>query len=429
MGMTMAEKVLARTSGRASVAAGETVTARADLVMAHEAFTLCALKLRELGIDRVFDAERVAVILDHYFPAPTEQMARGHVLAREFVERFGIRHFLGHAGICHQVLTERGLVLPGQLILGTDSHSTTYGALGAAGAGIGVTEMTYVLATGELWLRVPPTLRFVLEGELGPGLMSKDVALHLAGALGTEVAQYRAIEYAGAAVDAMTVASRMTLANMGAELGAKFAMFAADAVAREYLASRVDADVPLFGPDSDATYEAVHRTDVSGLEPQIACPHNPGNVKPVSEVAGVRVQQAFLGSCTNARLEDFAVAARVLRGRRVHAGTRLIVTPASHDVHLQATRAGYTEVLLAAGAHVTASGCGACPGGHNGVVAAGEACISSTNRNFRGRMGSPEAEVYLGSPASVAAAAVAGEIVDPRELWRTAASDTAEAGG
>jgi 3-isopropylmalate/(R)-2-methylmalate dehydratase large subunit len=276
MGMTMAEKVLARTSGRTSVAAGETVTARVDLVMAHEAFTLCALKLRQLGIDRVFDAERVAVILDHYFPAPTEQMARGHVLAREFVERFGIRHFLGHAGICHQVLTERGLVLPGQLILGTDSHSTTYGALGAAGAGIGVTEMTYVLATGELWLRVPPTLRFVLEGELGPGLMSKDVALHLAGALGTEVAQYRAIEYAGAAVDAMTVASRMTLANMGAELGAKFAMFAADAVAREYLASRVDADVPLFGPDSDATYEAVHRTDVSGLEPQSRARTIPG---------------------------------------------------------------------------------------------------------------------------------------------------------
>jgi 3-isopropylmalate/(R)-2-methylmalate dehydratase large subunit len=257
--MTMAEKVLARTSGRTSVVPGEIVTARVDLAMAHEAFTLCGLKLRQLGIDRVFDPERVIVILDHYFPAPTARMAQGHVLAREFVERFGIRQFLGHAGICHQVLTERGLVLPGQLILGTDSHSTTYGAVGAAGAGIGVTEMTYVLATGELWLQVPATLRFVLEGALGPGLMSKDVALHLAGALGTEVAQYRAIEYAGAAVDAMTVASRMTLANMGAELGAKFAVFATDAVTREYLAERVDGEVPHFGPDPDAAYEAVHR--------------------------------------------------------------------------------------------------------------------------------------------------------------------------
>jgi 3-isopropylmalate/(R)-2-methylmalate dehydratase large subunit len=426
-GMTMAEKVLARTSGRASVAAGETVTARIDLVMAHEAFTLCALQLRELGIDRVFDAERVVVVLDHCFPAPTPQMARGHALAREFVEHFGIRNFLGHAGICHQVLTERGLVLPGRLILGTDSHSTTYGALGAAGAGVGITEMTYALATGELWLRVPTTLRFVLEGALPSGLMSKDVALYLAGRFGTDVAQYRAIEYAGGAVEGMTLASRMTLANMGAELGAKFAMIAADAVTAEYLASRVDPAPPPFGPDPDATYEAVHRIDVSDLEPQIACPHNPGNVKPVSEVAGVRVQQAFLGSCTNARLEDFAAAARVLRGRRVHAGTRLIVTPASHDVHLQATRAGHVEVLLAAGAHVTATGCGACPGGHNGVVGAGEVCISSTNRNFRGRMGSPEAELYLGSPASVAAAAVSGEIVDPREWWGTAEPDAVEA--
>ena len=416
MGRTMAEKILARASGRETLRAGEYVTARIDKVMAHEAFVLCGLNLLKLGIDRVFDPDRVLVILDHYFPAPTEQMARGHALARQFVERFGIRNFLGHAGICHQVLTERGHVLPGELVLGTDSHSTTYGAVGAAGAGIGLTEMTYVLATGELWLRVPATVRFELEGRLGRGIASKDVALHLAGCFGTEVAQYRAIEFAGPVADGMSVASRMTMANMGAELGAKFAFFAADETTFDYLRPRVAGEVSHFGPDIGCDYEAVHRVDVTGLEPQIACPHNPGNVKPVSALRGTRVDQAFLGSCTNARLEDFAVAAEILKGRKVHPRTRLLVTPASQAVYLEATRAGYTQTLLEAGAYITASGCGACPGGHNGVVAAGEICLSSSNRNFRGRMGSPEAAVYLGSPASVAAAAVAGEIVDPRDL-------------
>lgn len=418
--MTMAEKILARSSGQNRVASGEYVTARVDRVMAHEAFTVCALNLLRLGIDRVFDPEKIMVILDHYFPAPTEQAARGHKIARELAERFEITHFLGHAGICHQVLTERGHVLPGHLVFGSDSHSTTYGAVGAAGNGIGLTEMTYVLATGELWLRVPPTIRFVLEGELAPALMSKDVVLHLAGRFGTDVASYRSIEYTGPAARAMTIASRMTMSNMGVELGAKFAFFEADEVTRDYLRERVDEDVPLFGPDPDADYEAVHTVELSGLEPQIACPHNPGNVKPISEVCGLPVQQAFLGSCTNARLEDFAVAAKILKGRKVHPRTRLIVTPASHEVYLEATRAGYSETLLEAGAHITASGCGACPGGHNGVVAAGEVCLSSTNRNFRGRMGSPDAEVYLGSPASVAAAAVAGEIADPRQFWSDA---------
>lgn len=438
--MTMAEKVLARCSGRDAVEAGAYVTAVPDRLMAHEAFGICALTLRRLGVSRLFDPERVVVVLDHYFPAPTEAMARAHKLVRETALRLGVRHFLGHAGICHQVLSEGGYVLPGALVLGTDSHSTTYGALGAAGAGIGLTEMSYVLATGELWMQVPPTLRFELRGDPGPGVMSKDVVLHLAGRFGTEVASYKAIEYAGPLAARMSVASRMTMANMGVELGAKFALFEADATALAFLEGRgpegvgeIEGSAPAsapfpapgpsespFGPDPDAVYEAVHEVDVTGLEPQVACPHNPGNVRPVSEVAGRRVDQAFLGSCTNARLEDLAVAAAILEGRRVHPQTRLLVTPASHQVHLEATRAGYVETLLAAGAHVTASGCGACPGGHQGVIGPGEVCVSSTNRNFRGRMGSPEAEVYLGSPALVAAAAVAGRIVDPREYWEGA---------
>jgi 3-isopropylmalate/(R)-2-methylmalate dehydratase large subunit len=416
--MTMAEKVLARTSGRDSVVPGEYVTCRVDRVMCHEAFTLCGLQLVHLGVEKVFDPERVIVVLDHYFPAPTERMARGHVMARDLVEKLGIRHFLGHAGICHQVLTEQGHIQPGDLVLGTDSHSTTYGAVGAAGAGIGLTEMTYVLATGELWLRVPSTLRFHLDGEPGPGLMSKDVILDLAGKFGTEVAQYRAIEFGGPVAERMSIAGRMTMSNMGVELGAKFAFFEADAITDRYLRERLGQAPPQFGPDRDACYEAVHPVSISGLEPQVACPHNPGNVKPVSKVGEVRVHQAFLGSCTNARLEDFEVAAEVLRGRRVHPGTRLLVTPASQQVYLEATKAGYTETLLEAGAHITASGCGACPGGHNGLVGPGEVCVSTTNRNFRGRMGSPEAEIYLGSPATVAAAAVTGRLVDPREFWK-----------
>jgi homoaconitate hydratase family protein len=388
-----------------------------DRIMAHEAFGACARTLLELGITQLFDPDRVVVILDHYFPAPTPQAARIHRLVRQLAERFGIRHFLGQAGICHQVLSERGYILPGHLVLGTDSHSTTYGAFGAAGAGIGLTEMSYLLATGELWMQVPPTIRFDLVGEPSAGLMSKDIVLHIAGGFGTEVAQYRAIEFAGPVASRMTIASRMTMSNMGIELGAKFAFFAADEQTVAYLCERTDERLTPFGPDPDATYAAVHEVDVSNLEPQVACPHNPGNVKPISQVGEVRVDQAFLGSCTNGRLEDLAVAAQILKGRKVHPRTRLLITPASQQVYLEATAAGYTQVLLEAGAYITPAACGACPGGHMGVLGAGEACISSTNRNFRGRMGSPEAEVYLGSPATVAAAAVAGRIVDPREFW------------
>jgi 3-isopropylmalate/(R)-2-methylmalate dehydratase large subunit len=303
------------------------------------------------------------------------------------------------------------------LVLGTDSHSTTYGAFGAGGTGIGLTEMSYVLATGELWMQVPPTIRFELVGEQSAGLMSKDIVLHIAGAFGTEVAQYRAIEFAGSVADRMSIASRMTMSNMGVELGAKFAFFVADEQTLAYLRERTDERLAPFGPDPEATYAGVHEVDVSDLEPQVACPHSPGDVKPVSQVGDVGVDQAFLGSCTNGRLEDFAVAAQILKGRKVHPGTRFLITPASQQVYLEATAAGYAEVLLEAGAHITPAACGACPGAHMGVLGAGEVCISSTNRNFRGRMGSPEADIYLGSPASVAAAAVAGRIVDPREFW------------
>jgi 3-isopropylmalate/(R)-2-methylmalate dehydratase large subunit len=415
--MTMAEQVLARAAGREEVRPGEYLTARVDVAMCHEALVACGRQLLELGIDEVWDPARVIVVLDHSFPAANERIAASHQLARSLVERFGIGTFLGHAGICHQVLIERGLVRPGQLVLGTDSHSTTYGAVGAAGAGIGVTEMTYVLATGELWMRVPETIRFELDGQVGPGTMAKDLVLYLAGRYGTDVAQYGSIEYAGPLAAGISIAGRMTMANMGAELGAKFAFFAADDRTVEFYRDLSPVAPARFGPDPGAPCAAVHQVDVTGLGAQVALPHSPGNVRAVADLDPVPVDQAFLGSCTNARLEDFAVASAVVAGRQVHPGTRFIVTPASQAVALAATRAGYIETLLAAGAFVTAPGCGACPGGHGGVIGPGEVCVSSTNRNFPGRMGSPEASVYLASPATVAASAVTGRLTDPSELW------------
>jgi len=415
--MTMAEQVLARASGRDQVSPGEYVTARIDVAMCHEAFAFCAPKLLELGIEKVWDPDRVIVILDHAFPAATERMAIVHTTVRQLVEQLEVGTFLGHAGICHQVLVERGLVRPGQLVLGSDSHSCTYGAVGAAGAGIGLTDMTYVLATGELWMRVPETIRFVLTGQPGPGTMSKDVVLHLAGRYGTDVAQYGSIEYTGTLADRLTISSRMTMSNMGVELGAKFAFFAADARTQAFYMDATGESVEAFGPEPGARVAQEHLVDLDGLSPQVALPHDPSNVRAVEDAEPVAIDQAFLGSCTNARLEDFAVAAGILAGRTVHPRTRLIVTPASQAVALESARAGYTETLLAAGAFITAPGCGACPGGHSGVVGPGEVCVSSTNRNFPGRMGSPSAQVYLASPATVAASAVAGHLVDPRELW------------
>jgi len=417
MGMTMAEKVLSRASGLDRVEAGQYVTANVDRMMTHESFAGCARTLKGMSVTELFDPDRVVIIIDHYFPAPTERTAQIHKLIRETAEEFGVKNYLGYAGICHQVMCERGFVQPGHLILGTDSHTTTYGAFGAASAGVGVTEMSYVLATGELWMKVPPTIRFNLEGDPGPGLMSKDIVLYIAGAYTTEVAHYKAIEFSGPVADQMSIPGRMTLSNMGVELGAKFAFFKADEKTVAYLKDRVSEPGEPFGPDPDAEYEATHSVNITKLEPQVSLPHNPGNAKPVSEIGEIRVDQALLGSCTNGRLEDIAVAAEILKRHRVNPKTRMLVTPASHRIMLEATKAGYIQTLLEAGAHITPAGCGACPGGHMGLLAAGEACISSTNRNFRGRMGSRESKVYLGSPATVAASAIEGRITNPLRFW------------
>jgi len=419
MGMTMAEKILARASGRKEVKPGEYVTAKIDQVMSQEAFAEVYRILKDEGVEKVWDPSRVAVLLDHYVPAPTVIQAEVHKLIREGVKKYGIEgwHDL-KAGICHQIMGEKGHIIPGDLILGTDSHSTTYGAFGAAGTGIGVSEMAYVLATGELWMRVPSTIKIVLNGNLPEMVTSKDVILYLAREYTTEMAQYKSLEFKGPTAEQMSIASRMTMANMGVELGAKFAFFDADSKTVDYLLRYVREEaknrVGLFKADPDARYEQTYEIDVSRLEPQVAFPHDVGNVRPISQVGEVKVDQAFLGSCTNGRLEDLEIAAAILKGRKVHPETRLIVFPASWEVYLEALRRGTLETLIEAGAVVCNPGCGPCLGGHMGLLASKERCISSSNRNFKGRMGSTEAEVYLGSPATVAASAIAGRIVDPR---------------
>ena len=423
MGLTMAEKVLARASGRKEVKPGEYVTAKIDQVMSQEAFAEVYRILKDEGVEKVWDPTKIAVLLDHYVPAPTVAQAEVHKFIREGVRKYGITGWHDmKAGICHQIMGEKGHIIPGRLILGTDSHSTTYGAFGAAGTGIGVSEMAYVLATGELWMRVPSTIKIVLKGNLPERVTSKDVILYLAREYTTEMAQYKSLEFKGPTAEGMSIASRMTMANMGVELGAKFAFFEAEQKTVDYLLQYVQEgakkQVGIFKADPDARYEQIYEVDVSGLEPQVAFPHDVGNVKPISQVGDVKVDQAFLGSCTNGRFEDLAIAAEILKGKKVHPETRLIVFPASWEVYLEALRQGILEILIEAGAVVCNPGCGPCLGGHMGLLASREKCISSSNRNFKGRMGSTEAEVYLGSPATVAASAIAGRIVDPRQMKR-----------
>jgi 3-isopropylmalate/(R)-2-methylmalate dehydratase large subunit len=416
MGMTMAEKVLARAGGKAQVKPGEYVTAKIDQVMLHEAFSNVYRNLMQVGVTRVWDPSRIATLLDHQVPPPTKEIAELHKTIRAGVKHLGIENWYDmKAGICHQIMGEKGNIIPGELVVACDSHTTTYGAFGAAGTGIGSSEMAYVLATGELWMRVPSSIKFVINGNLPRLVTSKDVMLHIAGKYKTEVAQYRSAEFAGTTVQKMSIASRMTMANMGIEIGAKFAMFEADQTTLDFLKGRVKRPAAAFKPDADAVYEQIYEVDASRLEPLVACPHDLENVKPISEVGEVKVDQAFLGSCTNGRLEDLRMAASLLKGKKVYPETRMLVFPASWEVYRDALKEGILETLVDAGALVCNPGCGPCLGGHMGLIASGEKCIASSNRNFKGRMGSTDAEVYLGSPATVAASAIAGRIVDPRE--------------
>jgi 3-isopropylmalate/(R)-2-methylmalate dehydratase large subunit len=415
MGMTMAEKILARASGRDEVRPGEYVWADVD---GTGTFTAVPM-LKQLGVQRVYDTSRVYAVDDHFAPSPTVERADAHHALKGFVQEYGIENYFeyGRHGILHQVFSENGYVEPGDLIVSIDSHSTSYGCFNAMGVPI-MEELSAVVITGQLWMRVPESVKFTLTGDLPEYCVGKDVMLKIAADYGTDVAVYRSVEFLGPVASQLSLGSRFTMSNMGVELGAKCAIFEADEKTEEFLAENRKRQPRPVSPDADAVYEAEHTVDCTGLEPMVALPHDPSNSHAVSEVEPERltIDQAFLGSCTNARTEDIAVAAGILDGRTVHPDVRMIITPASSKVWHECAKLGYWETLSAAGAMITNPGCGACAGGHLGLIGAGERAVSSTNRNFQGRMGSPEAEVCLASPATVAASAVKGYIADPREF-------------
>ena len=418
MGETVSEKVLARASGLEEVRAGEIVKARVDVAMMPDLTTILAVRAMEaMGRDRVWDVDRVVIVLDHVAPASTLMAATIHRDIRRFAREQGLKHLYDvESGVCHQVLPERGHVKPGALIVGADSHTCTHGAFGAFATGVGSTDMGAVLATGKTWLRVPETIRVVVEGVLPEHVAPKDVILRIIREIGADGATYNAVEFSGSTVAEMSVSGRMTLCNMAIEMGAKTGIVEPDEKTLGYLRGRTDGAFDPVWADADAEYKRVLELDVGQLEPQIACPHKVDNVKPISEVAGTRIDQAFIGSCTNGRLEDLEAARSILRGRHIHPDVRLLVVPASRDVYMEALDAGIIQDLMTAGATVSNPSCGACFGGHIGLLAPGEVGLTTSNRNFRGRQGSPEAEVYLSSPAVAAASAVTGAIADPRGL-------------
>ncbi len=422
MSSTLAEKIMGRLAGR-DVRAGEMVEIGPDWSFAlDDGIGLIDQNFRRYGIERLAQPEKIALFFDHYAPADTPLHAHVQRVGRQLFEKFALpreRLFDVGQGISHQIAAESGMVRPGQMVTNMDSHTITIGAVGAVGCGIGGAEMAYLWAHGKLWFRVPESIRIELTGELPPGTAAKDVVLSILREISARGAIYTSIEYCGDAVARMGIPERMTLCNMGIEMGAKFAVVPGDAVTAAHfdgLGITLD-DMPQ--PDADARYAAGYRFDLSTLVPLLAAPNKVDNVHPVADFSTVAIQQAFLGTCTNGRLEDLQIAAAYLRGRRVAPGVRMVVTPASRQVYQQALRAGIIEILVEAGATVTTPGCGACAGMHQGVLAEDEVCISSSSRNFLGRMGHRNAQVYLGSPATVAASALTGYITDPRSVAAT----------
>ncbi|MDV0447145.1 3-isopropylmalate dehydratase large subunit [Methanosarcinaceae archaeon Ag5] len=411
---TISEKIFSRASG-GDVSANDFVSANIDYAMAHDGTSVLALRsFREMGVQKVWDADKIIIPFDHLVPASTEVAALLQKSTREWVKEQGISNFYeGGEGICHQVLPEKGFALPGKLIIGADSHSCTYGAFGAFGTGVGATDMAEIFASGKLWFRVPETIKMTVDGTLQKGVYAKDLTLYLIGKTGISGATYKAVEYYGDAVSDLSMAGRMTMCNMAIEMGAKAGIVPPDEKTFAYLKGRAAADFEPVYADADAVYCSERHFDAADIEPQIACPHEVDNVAPISKVVGTPIDQAFIGTCTNGRLEDLAVAADILKGKTVK--VRTIATPASRSVLLDAIESGIFETLVKAGVSFITPGCGPCLGAHQGVIAEGENCLSTANRNFRGRMGKG-GNIYLGSPATVAASAITGEITDPREV-------------
>lgn len=427
MGMTLTEKILARASQQNTVSADDIIIIEPDVILSHDNTAAIMGIFERLPHGKVKYPDRLAITLDHAAPPPTPKHAQNHANIRQFVKAQGIKNFFEVGrGICHQVFCEEGIIGPGMTLLGADSHSTHFGWLGAFSAGIGRSEIAALWATGQLWLRVPETMRVSLTGQLQKGVMTKDFTLHLIGQLSSEGATYMAVEFDGDGLTSITPDSRMVITNMMAEMGAKNALIAPDEITWDWLENQLRRTRPdhqdrlayfreqVLYPDKDATYAVSHRINLSNIEPMIACPHTVDNVQPLSALSNTRVDVGFVGTCTNGRLEDIALASDVVRGHKLQ--SRLIVVPASSQVLRDATEAGYVTTLLEAGATIGTPGCGPCMGNHMGVLAPGEVCISSANRNFQGRMGEPNSEIYLANPAVVAASCVAGHITHPATI-------------
>jgi 3-isopropylmalate dehydratase large subunit len=414
---TLTEEIFSHKLGR-PVHAGETVVVEVDHVMSHDTTTPLAIeafqKLADLTGGRVFDRSRSHLIFDHIIPAATIQAASLHRVTRNFAREQGLE--ILQQGICHQVMPEMGFVTPGSIIVGADSHSCSYGAFGAFGTGMGSTDIAVAYATGRAWFRVPETINVHLTGSLQPGVFAKDVTLEMVRRIGVDGANYRALEFTGELVENFSISERFTFCNMAIEMGGKAGLVAADEKTREWLRGRTERDDYPMLKAIDPNYEQIFEIDASNLPPLIACPPDVNNVVPVTEVEAVKVDQVFLGTCTNGRLDDLAIAASILKGRKIHPETRMVIIPASREIQLEALRRGYIETFIEAGASVGTPGCGPCIGRHFGVLAPGERALTTMNRNFTGRMGDPTAEIYLGSPATVAASALTGHITDPREF-------------
>ncbi len=421
MGMTITEKILASHADLAKVEPGDLVECRVDMLFANDITAPLAIQQFErIGVDRVFDPDRVAFVLDHYSPSKDIASAEQCRITREFVRKHGLPHFydVGRAGIAHVLLAEEGFVAPGELFVGADSHTCNHGALGAFATGVGSSDLAAAMATGRLWFRVPPTLRFVFRGTLPRWVTGKDLVLRIIGDIGVDGARYAAMEFAGPVLQQLSMDERFSITNMAVEAGAKNGIMEPDEAVLEWIRPRARRPFQPVYSDPDASYAAVHEYDVTDMQPVVSAPSSPANVVPVTEVTGVRVDQCFIGTCTNGRIEDLRQAARVLAGRRVHPDVRLLVIPATPRIYRQALEEGLIQVFLDAGAAVSTPTCGPCIGGHMGVLADGEVCVSTSSRNFIGRMGHRGSRVYLSNAAVAAAAAVAGKLVHPDEVVR-----------
>ncbi len=423
--MNLAEQILAAHTDKKEVTPGEFINVRVDMIVSNDITAPIAIReFRRLGVDKVFEPSKIVMVPDHFVPNKDIASAEQAKLMREFCYEQGILYFeVGQMGIEHVLLPEQGLVLPGEVVIGADSHTCTYGAIGAFATGMGSTDIAAAMATGDIWMKVPPTIKLVYHGELGKWVGGKDLILYTIGDIGVDGALYSAMEFTGEAIESLSMDGRFTMANMAIEAGGKAGLFHVDNKTQLYIKSRAKRSYLVYEPDSDARYARVIEYDVSGIEPQVSLPHSPANARPVSAVGNIEIDQAVIGSCTNGRIDDLRLAAQILKRHKVNPRVRCIIIPGTQQVYLDALMEGLIETFIKAGAAVSTPTCGPCLGGHMGVLAAGERCVSTTNRNFVGRMGSTKSEVFLANPAVAAASAVAGRVAGPDEVMGRAAKD------